>query len=172
MIPTAFFIYTNMRYSFFLLLVFFLPNCQSNTSEDTASLFEEYFQAFPNLIQPLDPTLAAQSIKEQAFKLYNANQHDQARVLFEELRVRIQDPEVDFYHGISLLALGQPENALALFRGIQTSVQFYDHAQWYSALAYIQKGEAEKAKEILQNIIQRPGMIYNQSKAKDLLDRL
>ena len=146
--------------------------CQSNKNQDTSALLEEYFQPFPNIIQPLDPDLASQSVKEQAFKLYNIGKYDQARILFDELQLSLNDPEVDFYHGICLMKLNQPDEALKLFRGISKNVQFYDHARWYSALAYLQNGEIDKAKDLLKSISEKAGMVYNQEQAKKLLNRL
>jgi tetratricopeptide (TPR) repeat protein len=153
-------------------LLVFLCSCQSEKSSTYDDLFSEYFEVFPNIIQPIQPDLAATSVKEQAFKLYNSGQYDQARVLFETLRVQHAEPAVDFYHGISLIKLNQPQEALKLFRSIPASSQFFHHAQWYAALAHLQTGEAERSKAILQSISEKPGMIYNREKAVELLKRI
>lgn len=116
--------------------------------------------------------MAATSVKEQAFKLYNSGQYDQARVLFETLRVQSTEPDVDFYHGISLIKLNQPQEALKLFRSISASSQFFHHAQWYSALAHLQAGDDKQSKAILQSISEKTGMIYNREKAVEVLKRL
>lgn len=125
-------------------------------SVDHDEIFISHFEAYPNIIMPTvrgevssDSTLMA-----MAFRAYDQKQFEEAAILFN--RIVDKDVNILFYLGNCYLATSHPEKALPLFEQVYNNYDKFDEqAEWYMAVSYLKLEDREKAKQVLQSIIDR-----------------
>lgn len=94
-----------------------------------------------------------------------------------ELEKLLADPnytgrsEANLYLGISRLAAGQAQEALAALGQVSPDSYDWDEAQWYSALAFLIIDDVVHAKPVLQSIADKNGH-NRQKEAQEMLDTL
>lgn len=112
--------------------------------------------------------MAAQRLREQAFRLYDEQRYDQALVLFDELLKGQKDPELLFFTGNTLLVLGQYQNALRTFQEVPQGHDRFLSSQWYAGLASLQLEQVDQAKAHLQGVADSTQGVYR-TKAQQVL---
>lgn len=144
----------------------------SNTSLNVEKLFTENYEKYPNTIYAITrDTTTDTSIEYKAFEAYEANNFQKSIVLFKELKESKNPEYVDFYLAQSYLNNNQLDKAIELFTDISThKKEFSSESYWYLALAYLKKGEKEKAIKTLEELVQDKG--YKKVEAINLLKKL
>jgi predicted Zn-dependent protease len=149
-----------------ILILLSAFSCRRAQPVDSETLFERYFQPYPNEIEKVQEGFAAASIRGQAFRLYDEGRFDQAKVLFEELLRESTDYDVVFYLANTQLALGDPGQARRLLSAIPAGHRYYASGQWYLALALLKSKQEEEARTVLKTIA------LEMKEAKELLDMM
>lgn len=138
-----------------VIAYFWLTDSPSNEA-----LFAAHYEAFPNLIAPIDKGADVENDLAQALRAYERGDFQEAVVLFESL------PELDkngqVYYGLSLLSVEQNTNAVAQLQVVASdkNARYQQAAQWYLALAFLKTGDRSSSKSVLKQIIERPDHRY------------
>lgn len=149
-----------------LLLIgvsYFLYNASSDSNVTVIALFE------------LEPTFGKDELS--VFKTRGENEIETAEVDWSKVLAviksgdikltnkklnsfKIDNPDLaknlsfDFYRGVANYQAGTFEDALLFFSNIETSSRYYPDALWFSAGAYLKSGNSQKAKELLNQLIE------------------
>lgn len=138
-------------------------------------MFDRYYK--PYSITAVQATFDNQALADQwrtaVFKYNNDNYLQAAKTLESLLDKQASEKYIiDFYVGLCYLSISESELALVHLNPVAEGINPLHHqATWYAALAQLQLNELEKAKNILQNIVQMPDS-YNSDEAKEILKRL
>lgn len=122
---------------------------------DPSALFDRYFRPAEYQQTQLPPGMVAQTLRQQAFRLYREGRYDQALILFNELLRPGDDPELLFFRANTQLSLGEPAPAVADLNKIPQTHDLFPFAQWYLALALLKNNDAAGARAILRKISRR-----------------
>ncbi len=137
------------------------------SSTDSSNLYAEYFQPYPNEVAPLVRGENDDSPISEAFNAYELENYELSANLFENIN---EDYSL-LYAGISNLELNQNQKAIDQLKTLSLqNGKYQDAAEWYLALAYLKNNETEKAKELLNSIVQNHQQFSEQ--ASELLERL
>jgi len=147
-----------------LLLIPVYLLLKSNISQE--KLFARYFEPYQTA-QPL-----SQDPLDRALQQYRDKNYAKALGILKSMEDQgdVSDSTL-FYKANVHLQLDQPREAVASLQKIPASSTFYDEAQWYLALAYLQNNEPERTRERVSLIAQKPGHPYQQ-RAADLVKDL
>lgn len=89
---------------------------------------------------------------QTAIDYYNHQKYQEALPIFEQLARK--DPRVRTYTGFTQLKLKNYEAAIDLFEQMATDPELLDtHGKFYTALAYLQKGDIATAQRLLKEVI-------------------
>jgi hypothetical protein len=149
------------------------------SSEEPAKLYAAYFEPYRNIIRPVERGEEDGSIEAKAFQAYENAEFYKAVNLFNSLE-SFEDEDndyIDFYKGISFMALGKSNEAKEILLPIATEVEKGDYdlsqkANWYLALAYLSSGEIEKAKSQLYMIAHDKAFTFKKEEAEEILEKL
>ena len=148
-------------------------NMFQGTNADSATLFASHFESYDlGTRSEIDTTL--KEIEKQAIQAYSDTQYLDAIPLLEQLVAGTE--ATDNYRivlGCSYLKTNQSDKAIDIFTKILENDQSLAHqtAQWYIALAYLQKDDRETAKSKLEELANTGNRLYPK-KAKALLKEL
>lgn len=131
--------------------------------------YAAYFEPFPNIFNRYEPQTAEERDLEDI--LYYYDRRDYRNAYEELLPVADAYPAAPLYLGVSALALDQPARAQDWLVRIQPGEPYYQHAQWYEALATLGTGSRPGAASILEEIVRERRHPYRQ-RAMDLLEEL
>ena len=130
------------------------------------------------LMQPIVRGENLNTIEYRAFVAYEAQNYHKAINLFNSAK----NPDqvyIDFYKGISFLAINKPEEAIDLLKSVSQSNDlngnqkgFNNKAQWYLALAYIKINDKQNAIKELTKIINDPTENVRKDAASEILEFL
>lgn len=149
-----------------LLLIgvsYFLYNASSDSKATVIAQFE------------LEPTLGKDELS--VFKTRGENEIGTAEADWSEVLAAIKSGDIiltnkklnsfkidnpdlaknlsfDFYQGVANYQAGTFEDALFFFSNIETSSRYYPDALWFSVGAYLKSGNSQKAKELLNRLIE------------------
>lgn len=128
-------------------------------SRDPETIFYDYYEEFPNQITvqagaPKDSL----SLYSRAFLAYEAQDYEQAVLLFEELeKISTDRIAVPFYLGMSYLANKQADRAVHLYwQLVEMEEEEHDFrlaAHWYLALALVRLGKMHEARKELNRLL-------------------
>ncbi len=128
---------------------------------------------FATYFVPYAPTVSQTSTQEplsRALNLYRQKNYAQALPIFEEITGILPD-SVLFYKANVLLQLEKPADAISTLQKIDTHSAFYEEAQWYLALAFLQNDQMAESKETLRRIHEQESHPY-QHQATTLLKEI
>jgi len=91
----------------------------------------------------------------------------QALELFQKIEIKDQLPEDKFYLALVNLALYDADTCIELLKSVDHP-EYKKIADWYLALAWLQKGDSKNAKSLLRKINQNPNHPYFE-KAREML---
>jgi tetratricopeptide (TPR) repeat protein len=142
------------------------------TQNSTTSIYNKYYQTYPNVVAPTVRGENSANIQSEAFFEYDNGNYQKA----EELFTRIYNSEkVDyalFYKALALLELDKTSDAITTFKlfDLTKNNSFTPFVKWYLALAYLKENQKENAILLLQSLsdIENP----QQEMAKKLLTEL
>ncbi|MTI22669.1 hypothetical protein E1176_16675 [Fulvivirga sp. RKSG066] len=112
-------------------------------------LYDEYYRPYPNIVSPTNRSSEQNSL--DAYQLLERGETDKA--LTKLYATSVANDTVTFYLGQALLAKGKYEEAIAKFKSIAPQSTFFEPAQWYESLAYLQTDDQEKLLLKLDQII-------------------
>ena len=147
-------------------------------------LFTEYFVPYDNdlIASPRSSEIPEQfsHFSEKAYdqiligmKYYEKGDFEKAsEILDNKLFNKTRDPELVFYLALSQLACGKTGEAIGNLESLSEHPDhlYRDEVTWYLALAYLNSGEENRTKELLQKISGTKNPYAQQ--AKELLKKL
>lgn len=150
---------------------FILNNNKQDKSAFDKNRYAAHFEAYPNIIAPLQKGAPEEDTYKKAFQLYETKDFDAARDAFTALDQA--DEAVQFYQAMNAMASKNYTKAnVGLLKILeQKSHRFYAPAQWYAALLDIQKNKIQEAKNKLTTISKTTDHLYR-AKAIALLEEL
>jgi len=111
-----------------------------------------------------------QDLIDQSFQQYEAGAFDVANELFHRLeRQGAATPDLQFYHGLSLLSSGRTEQAIQKLSPLSSQLKdpaYRENLNWYLALAYVKNTSYQEAKPLLESL---QNSRFYQHKAANLL---
>ncbi len=93
-------------------------------------------------------------------------------VIRESKKPRLPDDKNFLLIGISYLHTNDPFNAIAAFRQIKHSGNYFQEAQYYLSLAYLKNNDYDQALGLMQQIKNNKSHIYNQHFSSSFLSRI
>lgn len=141
-------------------------------------IYEDYFQADRNTVQPVVRGENLNTIEYRAFVAYEAQDYYKAINLFNSVKTP-DEAYIIYYKGLCFLALEKSDEAIALLTEVATkpalegkSADFREKANWYLAMAYLKNNETEKAISSLSLIIDNPSSNFKKQEAQEILGYL
>ena len=121
---------------------------RSGLEQTPQDLYLAHYHSFPNLIDPLEK--GAEDLEVTVSQYYEMGNYATAIVQ------STQDTAQLFYLGLSHLALTQSEAAISILEPISQNEghRFRVAALWYLSLAYLDRGDLEKCRRQLNQILQ------------------
>lgn len=139
-----------------------------NNTVSSNELFNNYFEPYRNVIEPIERGTTEQNEKTMAFTAYEKGNYDEAVRLFTNLYTSTKEPYYLFYKANALLKLDRAYEALPLLKEhLKTKDSLADKTPWYMALAYLKLEDKANAKRLLQQVITEEK--FNSKEAKKLL---
>jgi len=134
-------------------------------SKDSAELFAEYYQPYPNLIDPIQKGDASST--QSITQLYELGKYE--NVLAQSLTNSVDS----FYVALTFLQLDQSKETITILEKFAhlDGFRFRDAAQWYLALSLIRNEQIESSLEVLTEISKNPNHDHLE-RARKLLDQL
>ncbi|MDP5091724.1 MAG: CDC27 family protein [Polaribacter sp.] len=142
----------------------------SATNYDT--LFNEYYQTYPNTVSPTVRGTTSTDLKSNAFYAYDSGNYEEAIALFSEIYSKNGDDFALFYKGISLIELQKYDEALAVLQknnSLKNST-FEPYFLWYTALIHIKLQNKNEATLNLKLLIESENPL--KKAAKKLLSEI
>ncbi|HPW97163.1 MAG TPA: hypothetical protein PK218_01225 [Flavobacterium sp.] len=142
------------------------------TQNATSSIYDDYYQSYPNVVAPTVRGEMKEDSKSEAFFEYDNGNYKKSLELFS----KIYDSEnVDyalFYKGLSLMELEKTKDAIVTFKQFDLSKNnaFTPFVKWYLALSYVKENQKEKAIPLLKSLTETDNP--QQEMAKKLLSEL
>lgn len=132
------------------------------------SLYEKYFETYPNVYQPVIRGSSSQS----PFVYYENGDFSQAEKEFEILLNSEDNPNLRFYYALSLLNQNQYEKANIEFEKLKSQdFEFLPEVYWYFALSQLQLDNSTKAKELLK-FMNEKNWNFKKTERKEILEKL
>ena len=136
----------------------------------SSDLYENYFERYPNVVKPMVRGEEKDAVDE-AFEAYDNERFEEALTRFTTLYETDGSAHYLFYKALTFLELERSEEAIVLLEEFSASDdKLSDRAGWYIAMAYLQLDDQEKAKEELEEVIDKKA--FNAVKAEELLTEL
>jgi len=111
-------------------------------------------------------------MEQQAFRLLQQANYQQAAILFAELAARQQDPGYQVYRGMAQIASGQYSQALESLSNVPDAHQASPAARWYQAMAVLAMDQPAEARTYLEQCVTAASMGEYASRAKNILEKL
>ena len=116
------------------------------------SLFSSNFTFLPNTYQPIVRGVSSNDTTE-AFSAYESGDYETAEKEFEQIILMNEDPNIQFYYGLTLLNQSKFELALDQFSELENVNHHYkSEALWFTALIYLRKEDFKKTKQYLEKL--------------------
>lgn len=119
-----------------------------------AELFNSYFEPYP--LSLYETVREGQEIFPDAFKAYRQADYDEAVARFEASEPKMSSsPAYMFYYAVALLANGEGDEAGPILQDLlqeEKSPMIAEPASWYLALAHLETGDEEGARQQLREI--------------------
>lgn len=116
------------------------------------SLYDEYYQTYPNTVSPTVRGENNLGIKSEAFYAYDSGDYQKSSQLFAKIYSSDGDDYALFYRGLSLMELQKFDEALVVLNQYDYTKNnaFAPFFRWYAALAYLKLGQKEEAIKSLE----------------------
>lgn len=144
---------------------------QSSSPPTNQDLFAAYYQ--PLRVYNERSGIQDDSLLKGAHGLFREGKYEASILAYEEVLQRQQvndSAQALLFLGFSHLKLGNGQEALDAFQLIRAPGAL-EHADWYTALTYLQMENLERVKLSLDQIIGSPNHFY-QAKAKELREKI
>lgn len=141
-------------------------------------IYETYFQADRNTIQPVVRGESLNTIEYRAFVAYEARDYYKAINLFNSVKTP-DETYIVYYKGLCFLALEKADEAIALLNQVADrtplegkSDDLREKANWYLAMAYLKNNEINKAISKLSLITNDSSSNFKKQEAQEVLNYL
>lgn len=141
-------------------------------------IYETYFQADRNTIQPVVRGENLNTIEYRAFVAYEARDYYKAINLFNSVKTP-DETYIVYYKGLCFLALEKADEAIALLNQVADrtplegkSDDLREKANWYLAMAYLKNNEINKAISKLSLITNDSSSNFKKQEAQEVLNYL
>lgn len=141
-----------------------------NQESSNEKLYATYFEPYPNTVAPIVRGSSQKDIKMEAFAAYETGDYQRSAQLFHNLTESTQEDYAPFYNAISLMMLDDIDAASSIFENNAWDTDYQGKVNWYLSLCHLKQHRLEKAKSLLQQVVQNHS--YNSEKAKYLLQKL
>lgn len=140
------------------------------------NLYAEYFVPYRNIVEPVERGGEANNLEAKAFQAYENGRYYKAINLFNSLE-NSEKNYIKFYKAISLMQVNKTDQAIELLLPLSTLKKegkygCSEKANWYLALAYLKKGNIDKARSQLMMIEKNPEMTFKKKEAAEILEVL
>lgn len=128
-----------------------------------------YNEVFVNYQLPLtDNNSSTENIRIE--NLYR--QKNFKAIIKESKKPRLPDDKTFLLIGMSYLHTNDPFNAIAAFRQIKPSGNYFQEAQYYLSLAYLKNNDYDQALGLMQHIKNNKTHIYHQHFSSSFLGKI
>ena len=132
-------------------------------SIDNNALFEDYFEPYRNVVQPVVRGEQNMDSKSKAFEAYENKDYQTALDYFNVALEEKNEAVIKLYKGITQLQLDNIEDAIVIFEELENLPNNLEaQHNWYLALAYLKNNELENAKATLQKLNSRDSAFKNE----------
>lgn len=137
----------------------------------TQEMFEQNFIPYRNVVHSIERNSQEEDLKTKAFVAYSKGEYELSIDLFSLLYTNEQESYYLFYKANALISQNRSMEAIPLLKEyLETAGEFKDESKWYLALAYLQLGDEENAKELLEELMSSG--TYKVEEAQELLNDL
>lgn len=150
-----------------LIGMFVLVNFIIGTSNSPEELYALYYET-----PPFTETVRSHNDFENLEKAYSNKNYKQVIQIFQNNAKLSANPKLKQYLGISYLEIGQTDEAMIVFRSLQSETTMACSPTWYLALSFLKKGDITNCKEELKKLINGKCTPLREKKARLLLNDL
>ena len=145
----------------------------SQFSFNPQNLYTEHFTTYPNDLVRVERSSEKTDPLQRAFVAYQDNDFDSAIRQFDQLLASSSSDNILFFKAVSHLSKGDTELAINIFEKLNAKEtwQYLEAVRWYLALTYLKTGQTNKAKNLLEQIDNQEGGHFQQSSAKEILEK-
>lgn len=124
------------------------------TQTSTNTIYNDYYQSYPNVVAPTVRGENNDDIKSEAFFEYDNGNYEKSLELFSKIYSTDKDDYALFYKALSLMELGKTNEAITSFNEFDLSKNnsFTPFVKWYLALSYVKENQKEKAITLLKSL--------------------
>lgn len=142
------------------------------TQQSTTTIYDDYYQSYPNVVAPTVRGENSNDIKSKAFFEYDNGNYAKALTLFSKLYETEKEDYSLFYKSLSFMELKRYNEALTSFEqfDLQKNNGFTPYVKWYKALTLVKLEQEEKALVLLQELANSTNPM--QKIAKELVTEL
>lgn len=142
------------------------------TQNSTSTIYDDYYQSYPNVVAPTVRSEMKEDSKSEAFFEYDNGNYEKSLELFSKIYDLEKDDYALFYKALSLMELKKTKEAIAIFNlfDLNKNNAFTPFVKWYLALSYIKENQKEKAIPLLKSLAETENQ--QQEMAKKLLEDL
>ena len=142
------------------------------TQQSTTTIYDDYYQSYPNVLAPTVRGENNNDIKSEAFFEYDNGNYAKALTLFSKLYETEKEDYSLFYKSLSFMELKRYNEALTSFEqfDLQKNNGFTPYVKWYKALTLVKLEQKEKALVLLQELANSTNPM--QKIAKELVTEL
>jgi tetratricopeptide (TPR) repeat protein len=134
------------------------------------TLYDEYFEPYPNVYQPVVRGTAEEGAK--AFMYYENQDYTNAQKAFENLLKEENNPNIRFYYALSFLNENNVKRANEELETLKDiNFEFQAEVIWYQSLSLIKLNKFKEAKILLQTL-KTKGYSFNSDKVDTLIENL
>jgi tetratricopeptide (TPR) repeat protein len=144
----------------------------SGPEMNNSGVFDKYYAPYEVTVTYRSGNTEVDRLLLNALERYEEKDYEYALVLFEEvLESRQNDMAVNLYSGISYMEEEKYQKATTSFSNIIADKDnlFIEQAKWYLAMCYLKTEKAEKAQDVLKEIINEESY-YKEQAARVLKD--
>jgi len=155
----------------FLVILLIVWGC-SPEQPSGPELFEEHFSM--DIAEDRTPAegVAASTMEQQAFRLLQQGNYQQAAILFAELAARQRDPGYQVYRGMAQIASGQYAQAIESLSNTPAGNKAIPAARWYQGMAALAMDQPVQARSYLEQCIASNARGEYAVRAKNILEKL
>ena len=142
------------------------------TQNAATSVYDEFYQTYPNVVAPTVRGENSEDIKSEAFYEYDNGNYEKSLVLFSKIYETDKDDYALFYKALSQMELQKTTEAIATFKQFDLGKNnaFTPFVKWYLALAYLKENQKEQAMPLLKSLSETQNP--QQEMAQKLVDEL
>jgi hypothetical protein len=134
-----------------IVIAMFFFNQDGAIINNESPLFKEYFEVYPEMLSTRGE-IDLQKLERDAILFYKSKHYDRAALSYAELYQRTNSSVHLFYSGMSNLLSDNTDLAIEQLVSIKDKEDVQNiPVKYYLGLAYLKKGEEEKAKLVFEN---------------------